>query len=119
MKKGDKGTGKPLSEVSPRKNYLDIVKRPSRQTRANLFSSGKRLALHTTGTAALDEGVHFVGADVVEVAFHGVLQSGSCGCEFDYALRITAVQGSVDQTAAEGVAAANAVHDVQAYLVCQ
>ena len=50
---------------------------------------------------------------MVEVALNGVLQCGSSGSEFDNALRITSVEGSVDQTAAEGVAAAYAVNDVQ------
>ena len=46
-----------------------------------------------------------------------MLQSGSCNCELHSLLRALAGQQAVDQAAAEGVAAANAVDDVQVVLL--
>ena len=46
-----------------------------------------------------------------------MLQSGSCNCELDSLLSALAGQQAVDQAAAEGVAAANAVDDVQVVLL--
>ena len=46
-----------------------------------------------------------------------MLQSGSCNCELDSLLGALAGQQAVDQAAAEGVTAANAVNDLQLVLL--
>ena len=71
------------------------------------------LSLDAAGAVAAGQLLDLSHGDVVVVAADGVLQSGSSNSELDGFLAGLAGQQGVDQTAAEGVTAADAVDDVQ------
>ena len=75
---------------------------------------GEKSALDTAGTVAASQLLNLRNGDHVEVAFDGVLQGGSSNSELHSLLSGLAAQQGVDQAAAEAVAAANAVNNVQA-----
>ena len=75
------------------------------------------LALDTAGTVAAGQLLDLSDSDHVVVALDGVLQSGSSHSELNSSLSILAGQQAVDQAAAEGVAAAHTVDDVQVVLL--
>ena len=82
-----------------------------------LFDLRDKLSLDTAGAVAACQLLNFGNSDHVVVAADGVLQSGSSNSELNSSLGVLAGQQSVDQTAAEGVTAANAVDDVQVVLL--
>ena len=75
------------------------------------------LALDTAGAVAAGQLLDLSHSDMVVVAADGVLQSGSSNGELNGLLAGLAGQQGVDQTAAEGVTAADAVDDVQVVLL--
>ena len=76
-----------------------------------------KLALDTAGTVAASQLLDLSNSNHVVVAFDGMLQSGSSNSKLNSFLGGLAVQQGVDQAAAEGVTAANAVDDVQVVLL--
>ena len=70
-----------------------------------------RLALYAAGARALHQGLDFRDGHAVVVADDGVLQAGSSHSELQRGLFVFVGVQAVDQAAAEGVAAANAVND--------
>ena len=72
-----------------------------------------QLPLHTAGAVAAGQLLHLRDGGEVVVALDGVLQSGGRHGELHRRLGVLAGQQGVDQAAAEAVAAADAVDDVQ------
>ena len=77
----------------------------------------RSLSLDTAAAVTAGQLFDLSDSDHVVVTADGVLQSGSSDCELNSFLRGLAAQQGVDQTAAEGVTAANAVDDVQVVLL--
>ena len=77
----------------------------------------RKLALDTAGTVAASQLLDLSNSNHVVVAFDGMLQSGSSNSKLNSFLGGLAVQQGVDQAAAEGVTAANAVDDVRSYFL--
>ena len=69
--------------------------------------------MHTAGAVAAGQLLHFRDGGEVVVALDGVLQRGSRHGELHRRLGVLAGQQGVNQAAAEAVAAADAVDDVQ------
>ena len=69
--------------------------------------------MYTSGTVAARQLFHFGHSDEVVVALDGVLQGGSRHRKLHRGLGVLAGQQGVDQAAAEAVAAADTVDDVQ------
>ena len=78
-----------------------------------------KLALDTAGTVAASQLLDLSNSNHVVVAFDGMLQSGSSNSKLNSFLGGLAVQQGVDQAAAEGVTAANAVDDTQLVLLAE
>ena len=99
----------PSQKISPRH------KKPggSQGFLPELICQAEKLSLDTAGAVAACQLLNLGNGDHVVVAADGVLQSGSSNCELNSCLGVLAGQQSVDQTAAEGVTAADAVDDVQ------
>ena len=79
--------------------------------------SSKALSLDTAGAVAASQLFNLSDSNHVIVALDGVLQSGSCHSKFNRSLGVLAGQNGVDQAAAERVAAAHAIDDVQVVLL--
>ena len=71
------------------------------------------LSLNAAGSVALCQGLNFVNSDQVEVVANGVLQAGSSNSKVNGALGVLANQLAVNQAAAEAIAAADAIDDMQ------
>ena len=69
--------------------------------------------MYTSGTVAARQLFHFGHGDEVVIALDGVLQGGSRHRKLHRGLGVLAGQQGVDQAAAEAVAAADTVDDVQ------
>ena len=80
--------------------------------------SNARLSLDTAGAVAACQLLDLGNGDHVVVAADGVLQSGSSNCELNSFLSGLAGQQGINQAAAEGVTAADAVDDVQVISLC-
>lgn len=70
------------------------------------------LSLDAAGAVALHQRCNFVDGDIVEIRLDGMLKTGGRHGKFDGFLIIVAVHERVDESRAEGVAAAHAVDDM-------
>ena len=84
-----------------------------------LRAAGRSLPLHAPRPAALDERVHLVHREPVEVARNRVLQAARRHRELQRVLMRLQVLEAVNQAAREAVAAAHAIHDVRDLLRAQ
>ena len=76
-----------------------------------------RSSLDTAAAVAAGQLLDLSNGDHVVVAADGVLQSGSRNRELNRSLSVLSAEQSINQTAAEGVTAANAVDDGQVVLL--
>ena len=76
-----------------------------------------RLSLYTAGTIAASQLLDLSNGNLVEVALNRVFERGSSNSKLNGRLGVIAIQRSIDQAAAEGIAAADAVHNVQMILL--
>lgn len=87
---------------------------PQHNTQRYIERSILNLPLHPSATVALGELFHFLDADTVEVTLNTVLEGRGGHGKLDGLCRDLTRQERIDQSRAEGIAAAHAIDDMEA-----